>query len=148
MALNNTTDNFTNTDNDRKLAKQSARLVFLLKCRRWNIFPRFILDRTNREFIQSECSTANDIVKKSVENLRRAILNAEIADCNYTITRLKSTQLIDLSLSVSDTASNNQQQSFKNQLNKHNKQLHDKFIRLKSQQTTLDDIKFELCSCS
>lgn len=74
-----------------KLAKQKARLVFLLKCRRHNLTPRFILDKVTHLFKDYKVQSQN-ISRKLASlktNINQQLLNVEISICNNDISRLE-----------------------------------------------------------
>lgn len=74
-----------------KLAQQKARLVFLLKCRRHKLNPRFIMDKVNHllKNYNRVSGTIKHQVKSVMNNLKSKLLNIEISICNSDIEKLK-----------------------------------------------------------
>lgn len=134
----------------RRLARQKARLVFLLKCRRWNLTPKFIQHKTSKLKIKTSCKKSINLVKGLINDAHISLLNAEIADCQYTLNKLN----IEYKEKVGDYArmipeddfERDEQQSngvFSNTLKEHNKLLHEKFEKLKSVQHSTENVRFD-----
>lgn len=129
------------TDTNRnlsKLARNKSRLVFLLKCRRYEILPRFILDRTTHLFsVQSNNASHN---KKHIDSLasviNKKLLNLEIAACSREINSIQVT--------CNTSAMSTQCLAhYRTVLKSHNDLLFEKFARLKSEQGHLSDINYD-----
>lgn len=147
---NNNTDNVSydisvlenNNKLIEKLAKSKARLVFLLKCRRSDIIPRFIMDKVRN--LQPTFQQPSQIVKKTkaaIEGIKKTLLNSEIGQCCYVIKQLEQ----QLESNVVDANStfihgNDASSQYQENLNRHNKRLFLKFDRLKREQPPLSDI--------
>lgn len=136
----------------KKLAAQKARLVFLLKCRRHSLTPRFILDQIHHLMGKYEHNIQHvqQLAKKMIDTLQQSLLNMEISICCFEIDRLEtSVSTGEMSLTQSslshDTLSIqvDNQQFYQQQLRQHNANLHRKFTNLIAQQDHLNDIKFD-----
>lgn len=86
----------------KKLAKQKARLVFLLKCRRSNITPRFIMDRVTH-LLQKYSGGPSCIRKKAKsegDRIKKSLLNIEVSECIKQISGIENrTDKLELILS-------------------------------------------------
>lgn len=131
-----------------KLAKQKARLVFLLKCRRHNLTPRFIIDKVTHLTKKNENSANN--VKRKVDgmskNLKQSLLNIELSLCHVEISNLeKKIKELEAIIHVDDLDQTLHctQQSYEHQLQQSNAKVYKKFTNLVEKQEHLADIKFE-----
>lgn len=125
--------NLSHKSTQHKLAQQKARLVFLLKCRRHNVFPNFILHRTAKLKSNSDCVKVRQITRLAIEELNRKLLNAQIADCCFMIKRLYK----------KENVTNDDNQQYKTALKYNNHRLYRKFNQLLQKQNTIDDIKYD-----
>lgn len=127
-----------------KLAKQKARLVFLLKCRRHNIFPRFILDQANhlfRKYKEAPIKVRNQL-KTAKENLMKTMLNVEITMCHRDIDTLHK-RLETLSEGVTKETLSLSNDSYEIELRRSNERVYKKFVKLTNTQDHLKNIKFD-----
>lgn len=134
----------------RKLARQKARLVFLLKCRRQEISPRFIKNKTSHLLQQYDSSDTPKQVKKQVDSLSnhiaKSILNIEIALCVKTINSIEShigAAESPLSKNTEENIDENCQHVYTTELVSCNQQLNGKLQALLKQQPHLEDIKYD-----
>ncbi|XP_037048105.1 uncharacterized protein LOC119082641 [Bradysia coprophila] len=127
-----------------KLAKQKARLVFLLKCRRHNIVPRFILDQVNRLF--KKYSNAPQSARNQVDtariNLMQTMLNVEITMCHRDLDYLKN-KLESLSQSTTEETLSLSKDSYEIELKRSNKMVYEKFVKLQQTQEHTKNIRFD-----
>lgn len=134
----------------KRLAKNKARLVFLLKCRRFAVFPRFIMDRTNKVLsYYTENSNECAQIGKVVSSLRLTMLNIEIGRCNFDIKSNESSiNTIKFGLTAFgniniDVLADSYELVKKETMQQQNKLLHKKFENLKRQQAFLPDISYD-----
>lgn len=141
---NNLTVNttFNGRQTQQKLANQKSRLVFLLKCRRHNVFPNFILRNTSKFESKSQCASAKNIMHNAIVEFNRKLLNAEISDCCYRV-KMLSNNISNNSSSNNDSTSTAEENYYQNSLSINNNRLHRKFNELIKKQKQLDDIKYD-----
>lgn len=133
-----------------KEAKLKAKLVFLLKCRRFEIFPKFIMESVLA--FMSTYATAGEQTARSAErlsnNIKQSTLNIEIGVCNKELVNLEETMNCLITEIEGDSQYPPEQLKtefhlhYQAMLDTHNSGLYDKFERLKSNQPFLDDINF------
>lgn len=127
-----------------KLAKQKARLVFLLKCRRHNIYPKFLMDRVNHLFKHYN-NVPRKIGNKCVstkEYLQKSLLNIEISLCNSDIERLVK-ELETIKVPWTDEATESSMSVYETTLRQTNDRVHRKFVRLTQTQEHQPDIELD-----
>lgn len=131
----------------RKLATTKAREVFLLKCRRHEIYPRFILDKTN-SFFKRITNKPNISLNNIHSQLNKILLNTEIDACisqkrkmEISINQLKNTIAICQPHSIMFIE--NADQFHKRLLQEQNQILFAKLTELLRTQNHLNDIPFE-----
>lgn len=73
-----------------KLQKQSTSRHFLLKCRKFDLMPRFILDKKKTYFqcLQNEDHPFKGLVNKLINTVQRKVLNMTIKICCWRIRKL------------------------------------------------------------
>lgn len=152
LGLDNNTNSSLSTEQRffpiKRIAKQKARLVFLLKCRRQEIYPRFLLDKVNKIFRPYENNGAR--IGRSIEKQRmkllHGLLNTEISQCSRLI------EIIEKPFCSGDhdakghnilVFNEHQQQVFESQLKESNQHLFRKYSVLLEQQNHLEDIKYD-----
>lgn len=130
-----------------KLSSNVSREVFLLKCRRYEIVPRFILDKTTKMF-----STYTTTFKRETNSIMsyvcNKILGFEIGMCNRSI---RQTQIRIASLKmrlpsndpITDQFISIIDEFYEKNLADHNQTLCGKFSYLLQSQNHLPDIKYE-----
>lgn len=149
----NTTDSTESTRHEYEktlnlLARTKSRQVFLLKCRRLHIVPRFIMDRTNRVLkpYDKESAKTRNSVSSHISSLNFALLNIEIGICCNAVRDI--TSKIERLRTLGSYANSNETitvhgTNYKNALKSHNTQLHGKLRNLVASQGILNDIKFD-----
>lgn len=130
-----------------RLASTKAREVFLLKCRRFELVPRFILDKTN-PFFNRLTDKPNATLNNLRTQLNKALLNHEIGQCitlkrnvEFELTHLKS--IINGCQPHAQTHIDNINNLFAVDLRNKNLRLFSKFSHLLHCQQHLPDIIFE-----
>lgn len=137
-----------------KLAKQKARLLFLLKCRRKDISPRFVTDRVSHLLYSYERPDTPICVKVQAKSLsrhlQRSILNMEISICNKSIEYISNLtrsieQILESNVSSEELSSiqNSNKEIFNLELKQSNQNLHVKMTKLMDQQNSLGNIKYD-----
>lgn len=132
-----------------KKAKTKARLVFLLKCRRFEICPRFIMDKVLSYMSTYESlgeQTARSAQRLST-NMKQSTLNMEIGACNKQLGDMEAA-MNELYGQINECVQSSQLQMefdihYKERLSSHNMGLYEKFERLKLEQPFLGDISFD-----
>lgn len=133
-----------------KLSVEKARQVFLLKCRRHDIIPRFILDKTKH--LEAKKDQPRNVMlsnENMLSKLRTSLLNIEISSCCYSLQKLvdnidqNKQQIIEQWAIQAPNFIQEQDQIFKKNLTSNNKSLFEKFERLKKAQDVNDDIHYD-----
>lgn len=135
-----------------KLAKHKARLVFLLKCRRQSLTPRFIMNRVSH--LLEKYEKAPTQIKKQADalshNLKQSILNMEISLCHTQIdvllqTIFKDEEILHSNLGIKTSASiiEENEKLYKAELTTSNRNLDNKFKKLQQTQDHMEDVKFD-----
>lgn len=127
-----------------QLCTTTAREVFLLKCRRHGICPRFILDKVHNLFLPyahiPNCHTQRQLLQKT-------LLNYEISNCiKEKTTSATLVQTLKSVISICDEAEqflSINYTSFCNKRNANNQQLFHKFRHLLDHQQHVPDIHYE-----
>lgn len=133
------------------LARTKARQVFLLKCRRLKLTPRFISDRTSRVLLayENETEETRKSVHRHVETLNHSLLNIEIGICCHKIEDINaaishSKSLIESNVTVEQsTIFTRCQLTFEQTLRSQNNHKFEKLSALIQQQGILNDIQFD-----
>lgn len=135
-----------------KLAKQKSRLVFLLKCRRNDISPRFLVDRVGH--LLKKYKLGPCLVKKQAESLdkliKKSLLNMEISTCSKQIEEITQViislaQGLQSLLSDEEIVSTNlkMKRNYEFHLKSSNMQLYRKFSKLMETQDHIDHIQYD-----
>lgn len=127
-----------------KLAKNKTRLVFLLKCRRHNVFPKFIVDRVTQMFksYESVPRKVQGQIRSTKDKLLTTLLNVEISMCHCEVENLKNKLASHNNSTTAQTLSMSQQ-AHERQLETSNSRVHRKFAKLIETQDHVEDIKFD-----
>lgn len=122
-------------------------MIFLLKCRRLQVIPHFLINRTNR-ILQAYCNKSEqtkETVRRHVDELNRALLNIEIGMCCGEITHDEKLlrNLSERSTAHQLSTQNQNKVNYNQTLLKENKRLDKKLKNVIAEQGILNDIKYD-----